>query len=327
MASASKAQIKANRQNAKRSTGPKTSDGKEIVSKNAISHGAYVQSFMNQIEETHYQLFLKDLKTSYPSNNPIIIAQIERLAKSRTMLDRIQRTISVTYDVSESMERTDESLMDLLRMDEAQRSVAKEIAAGEINIDGIINVKKIRIATELTYIDTSRFTSHDDFLFHTPLLCKYLFDEATSAKVSIDSFITHISYYSNSSDKILERLSKILLKTLVNESQEEEEEIDIYAPYPPPKTLESEIKKASLGSLRKAVELFKDEHNKLANLHHKVITFNKLRKFEFSPIPLDLDELSKLYKIQGNLQNQYSKILGEFLALINNQSVYNSGMA
>ncbi len=41
MASASKAQIKANRENAKRSTGPKTIQGKLKVSQNAITHGIF----------------------------------------------------------------------------------------------------------------------------------------------------------------------------------------------------------------------------------------------------------------------------------------------
>ncbi len=41
MASASKAQIRANRENAKRSTGPKTIQGKLKVSQNAITHGIF----------------------------------------------------------------------------------------------------------------------------------------------------------------------------------------------------------------------------------------------------------------------------------------------
>ena len=37
----SKAQVKANRKNAKKSTGPKTAEGKEKVSKNAAKHGLF----------------------------------------------------------------------------------------------------------------------------------------------------------------------------------------------------------------------------------------------------------------------------------------------
>ena len=38
---ATQKQIKANRQNAQKSTGPKTSDGKAVVSQNAVKHGLF----------------------------------------------------------------------------------------------------------------------------------------------------------------------------------------------------------------------------------------------------------------------------------------------
>jgi hypothetical protein len=44
MASLSKAQIKANRQNSKRSTGPTSATGKVKVSQNAITHGIFAAS-------------------------------------------------------------------------------------------------------------------------------------------------------------------------------------------------------------------------------------------------------------------------------------------
>ena len=39
--------------------------------------------------------------------------------------------------------------------------------------------------------------------------------------------------------------------------------------------IETEINKASLANLSKATDLFKEEHNKLADIHYKIITFNK----------------------------------------------------
>lgn len=312
------ARTKANRQNAMKSTGPKSSKGKAIVSKNAITHGAYIQNFMNKVEEEHYRLFLTELQHAYPSNNPLIQSQLERFAKIKTILDRIQRTVSATFEVSESTSRSDEAIMDLLQMDENQRSIAKDISDGVLNIDGIINVRRVRVASELAHVDTTSFTSHDDFLYHTPLLCKYLFDEAKEVKVSIDRLITHNRQYPITSDELIEKIFKIILKREAKEI-EEQQEIDIYAPYPPPKTLETEIQKTSLANLHKAAELFKDEHNKLADFHHKVITFNKLRKFKVSPISLNFDQLDKLFKFQNSLQNQYSKILGELLTMTSNR--------
>lgn len=323
MASASKAQIRANRQNAKRSTGPKTKEGKTIVSKNAVTHGAYIQNFMNEIEEAHYQLFLDELQRTYPSNNPLIKSQLERFAKTKTILDRVQRTLSSTFAVSESSEKSDTALMDLLKMDEDQRKVAQQIIKGDLKINEIINVRRVRIASELANVDTSTFTSHDDYLFHTPVLCRFLFDEATEMKIDIDRYVSNHSAQLVNSDMLSEKIIKMLCKNKHEESHKDKKEIDIYAPYPPPKTIETEINKASLANLSKAADLFKKEHNQLADIHHKVITFNKLRSFEVSPIALNLDQLDKLFKFQSGLQNQYSKILGELIAMTSNKAFIN----
>lgn len=313
------AQTKANRLNSKKSTGPKTSEGKAVVSKNAISHGAYAQNFMNEIEEAHYQIFLNELQQTYPTKNPLVKAQLERFAKIKTILDRIQRTLSATFATSEASDKSDTALMDLLQMDEEQRKVARQIIKGYLKINDIINVRRVRIATELANVDTKTFTSHDDYLFHTPLLCRYLFDEARQMKIDIDRYVSNHSAHLVNSDMITEKIIKMLGWNKDEESHEDEKEVDIYAPYPPPKTIETEINKASLANLSKATDLFKEEHNKLADIHYKIITFNKLRVYEVSPIALNFDQLDKLFKFQSGLQNQYSKILGELLAMTSNK--------
>ena len=46
------AQIKANRQNARKSTGPKTDEGKAAVSQNALKHGIFAESVIEGENET-----------------------------------------------------------------------------------------------------------------------------------------------------------------------------------------------------------------------------------------------------------------------------------
>ena len=58
MTSPSKAQIKANRQNAKRSTGPTSIQGKLTVSQNAITHGIFAAStLLPHEDEEEFKLF------------------------------------------------------------------------------------------------------------------------------------------------------------------------------------------------------------------------------------------------------------------------------
>jgi hypothetical protein len=54
----SKKQIKSNRQNAKKSTGPRTNEGKEIASRNATKHGLYARDLI--INSPHLKESKKD---------------------------------------------------------------------------------------------------------------------------------------------------------------------------------------------------------------------------------------------------------------------------
>jgi hypothetical protein len=64
---ATQAQIDANRQNAKKSTGPKTAKGKRKVARNAIKHGlcsmeAVIHGEEQEEYERHREAFLRELK-------------------------------------------------------------------------------------------------------------------------------------------------------------------------------------------------------------------------------------------------------------------------
>ena len=80
---ATKAQIRANRLNAKRSTGPKTAEGKKVSSQNAIRHGLcsrqVVLSLENRVE---YDQLLEDLTQNYKPANLQEELQVTKIAES-----------------------------------------------------------------------------------------------------------------------------------------------------------------------------------------------------------------------------------------------------
>jgi len=49
------AQIKANRQNSKKSTGPQTAEGKNVVSQNAVKHGIFAESVIKGEDPADYE--------------------------------------------------------------------------------------------------------------------------------------------------------------------------------------------------------------------------------------------------------------------------------
>jgi hypothetical protein len=73
----------------RKSSGPFTESGKNISSKNALIHGATSPKLLNEAEKERYATLLADLKESYPSPNPLIRLQLERIAKINIQLERI----------------------------------------------------------------------------------------------------------------------------------------------------------------------------------------------------------------------------------------------
>jgi hypothetical protein len=80
---ATKAQLRANRLNAKKSTGPKTTEGKKVSSQNAIRHGLtsrqVVLSLENRVE---YDQLLEDLTQNYKPGNLQEELQVTKIAES-----------------------------------------------------------------------------------------------------------------------------------------------------------------------------------------------------------------------------------------------------
>ena len=310
-------QTKSRRINSKKSTGPKSTSGKLAVRKNAMTHGVNAKAFINDAEETYYQSLVKELQAAYPLNNPLIKIQIERIAKTKIQLDRVNKAIDATYAYAETPTISDEALMDLLAMSTLERRKAKDICDGKLTINGIVNVKRIRVAAELAHINTSAFKTYDEFLYHTPQLCKYLIEEAGSFKQNIDYYITHnLSKFVNT-DETNELLTRVL-REIANKDQAsiEDDLIDDEYGLPVTPTEEESIKKVKLENLKMAADAMRKEIDKLAGLNYKVITFNRLREATISPLTLDYTYLDRLQRYQTPLNNQLSKMMGELLALV-----------
>jgi hypothetical protein len=92
MASASKAQIKANRQNAKRSTGPTSIQGKLKVSQNAITHGIFATAPLLETENLEeYQLLYDSLFKELMPASQLEAAIVERIIHSIWRQKRLEK--------------------------------------------------------------------------------------------------------------------------------------------------------------------------------------------------------------------------------------------
>ena len=306
-----------NRQNAKKSTGPITVLGKAKVRGNATTHGARAKHFINQDEQQAYQLFLEALQLQYPSQNPLVMMQLDRIANFKVQADRIQRSIDATFAASELKQSSNEILMDLLEMDKDQKKIAENIDAEDLNIKELINLDRIRVATELAAFDASSFKSQNDFIFHTPLFCQLLLNEANEYDQDIDYFIEQnadlLINLNGTSLAIMKSLIKLENKKARNHDMDSS---DLSIAPTPEQSLNYKISQVKLKNLHFAAKLYGNEINRVGEIHYKVQAFNQLKKIERKPLALNYEQLDKLQRYQTTIQGQLSRMVGELLELV-----------
>jgi len=103
-----KAQVKANRQNAKKSTGPKTPEGKAAVSQNAVKHGLFAsQNVLTSENQADFGLFreklLEDLNPAGPMQSVLaerIVSLSWRLKRTETIHNQVIDALDPRNDTS-----------------------------------------------------------------------------------------------------------------------------------------------------------------------------------------------------------------------------------
>lgn len=86
-------QIAANRLNARKSTGPKTTEGRERVRRNALQHGLTARTIVDVFEdENEFKIFANQIASGYTPASPLHFELAQRLA---ILLWRLRRAHSI----------------------------------------------------------------------------------------------------------------------------------------------------------------------------------------------------------------------------------------
>ena len=298
----SKPQLNANRSNAKKSTGPKTKAGKSMASSNAIKHGATAKHFIGEAESQAYRSFLAALQKAYPNKNPLVAMQLERIAKIKIQLERIQSTIDATFEMAQEEEGVDAKFMSLLNIDDELLDEAKSIASGEKEISDMVNHERIKVATELSSVNVTELKTQHDFLTQTRQLCQYLFKRSHECAMSIEDFIDLCAEKEVKNDNARNKFHDALRRRMSGDTQLEG-------------NLDRAIEDVSLEKLRKAAKVYTLEIHRLSDEFYKIHAYSLLREIPHLSIALNLDTLDKLYRYQSTLQRQLSNCIGELLVL------------
>ncbi len=88
---ATQKQIKANRKNAQKSTGPKTDQGKAAVSQNAVKHGLFTESVIYGENQAEYEVFHENFLVEYAPVGAMELFLAERAVNLAWRLKRAER--------------------------------------------------------------------------------------------------------------------------------------------------------------------------------------------------------------------------------------------
>jgi len=129
MTTPSKAKIKANRQNAKRSTGPTSIQGKLKVSQNAITHGIFAASPLLPNENAEeFKNLCQGIADVYPAVDAIAAGLVERIILAIWRQKRLRIAEAAKLQISMTPEIMAEEISDLLRLPYSRRISAEAIS-------------------------------------------------------------------------------------------------------------------------------------------------------------------------------------------------------
>ena len=105
---ATQAQMNANRQNAQKSTGPKTAEGKAVVAQNAIKHGLFAQENVIKCEKvSDFNRFREELMAGLAPVGGVEALLAERIVSLSWRLKRVERMNSEVIDAMIAIIKTD----------------------------------------------------------------------------------------------------------------------------------------------------------------------------------------------------------------------------
>lgn len=132
MASASKAQIKANRQNAKQSTGPTSIQGKLKVSQNAITHGIFATTPLLPHENAaEFAALSQQISEVFPPIDAIAASLVERIIIAIWRQKRLRSAEAAKLQISMTSEIMVEEINDALRLTYPKRLSASCISSDQ----------------------------------------------------------------------------------------------------------------------------------------------------------------------------------------------------
>ena len=207
---ATEAQIKANQENAKKSTGPKTVEGKQRSSMNAMTHGIFAQIPILPGEDRENLTALTDaINQAYKPQDAMEIMLVERIIVASCKQIRLREAEAAQIKINMSEERLLDSVNTSLHIPFLDR----------ISFDNLSPEKEEHYQFFLNVIEEFKAQSYDylDFSIEMirskmPLSFEFLKEKSKGYKMTWEEFVTKRDSIQLSMKQIREDITKYLEK-------------------------------------------------------------------------------------------------------------------
>lgn len=292
------------------STGPKTAAGKSASSKNALTHGATSLKLINESEHHTYEAWVQELTTQYPSTNPLVKLQIQRVAQLKVQLDRIQTAITGLHEIERIKTPKLDRAAEIMKL--SQEDISHMAHLGLWATKGKLDETPeyfavLPISMELAAIeDLDKLTTHEEFQDEAPQFCRYLIECAQKAEYDIDTYarsktIPKPANPSNSNRSGVKEIPQITF-TIRRQGQKND--------------LKNLITDVPIEDLIATAKWHRLQLAKIISRTQRVAPLERISDIAVHTALPDLDTLDRLMRYQSTVNRQLSTAIGELMAII-----------
>ena len=290
------------------STGPRTAAGKAAASQNAVAHGATSPQLLNDAERAQFTELLQSLQVEYPSTNPLVRLQLERIARLKIQLDRVQDVIDASFlaerlsktgmdRAAEAMGLTDDEVAQMARMLIQQMH-------GEVP-DGLVDKQLLAVALELIEIDEYRMlTTHEEFQTYLPTFCQYISDQAKERDEKLEKHLSTRQLDPSRLEPAPEgkKLPDVRFGVTFNFGDQAAEKA-------------TDIRSVSVGKLQLAAGWMRQQTWQFVRRVYRMRDMEPLMHAAQEAAMPDPDKLDRLMRYQTTINRQLSSAMGELLVI------------
>jgi len=277
--------------------GPVTKKGKQVSSRNAISHGLTAKKWINPEEEQSYQDFHSALIDDYQPQTVMESTLIEKLADIKVRLERFHCAEDHLFWLAREKAISPDLVVKSFGVDD--QAVIDDISDHAFGIEKTNRPIAEQLFNELIRHDEDDISGWGYIRDNMPLLSAYVLNECKKENIDIEQLISRYKPKTN-------QLTPVIIGISTNNEPE---------PLTEEKLNQSGLKVPREHFIAFIQALYKQ--TKRRSITNYVIEGFSQREQQLKCAALpDSSEMDRLMRYRTSLERQFSKTLGELLHLI-----------